>query len=438
MKKRNRNILIIGIIVVAAGVILANVFSSRENGINVQAEEVKQQDIVEEVSASGYVQPQTKVNITSEVTAEIIDVPVVDGQYVEKGQVLVRLDTVQLQKDFDQMKYSLEEMEARSEGAEALFNQAKEEFDRQKQLYERNLTSETEYKNAQYDFVNSKANYEATKSQTDRSRAAYEKAEDNLGKTKIVAPMSGVITYIDAEAGEIAQAQTAYTQGKTLMTISDMGSFEVEVDVDETEIVKVDLGQEAKIEVDAFPDTVFPGEVVEIGNTAVMTGVGTQDQATNFKVKVLFKEANNKIRPGMSATVDIVTNTRNDALVVPYGAIVMRTINPEDSVVNKEDSSGGLVSEAHAAQTDEEVPTKSDTTLGMNKKDREVKGVFVIDDGKAKFVEVETGIADQKNIEIVSGVDKGQKVISGPFRTLRTVKNGDIVNVQEQPHNFGN
>jgi len=438
MKKRNRNILIIGIVVVAAAVILANVFSSGENGINVQAEEVKQQDIVEEVSASGYVQPQTKVNITSEVTAEIIDVPVVDGQYVEKGQILVRLDRVQLQKDFDQMKYSLEEMEARAEGAEALYNQAKEEFDRQKQLYERNLTSETEFKNAQYTYMNNKANYEATKSQTERSRAAYEKAEDNLGKTKIVAPMDGVITYIDAEAGEIAQAQTAYTQGKTLMTISNMNAFEVEVDVDETEIIKVDLGQKAKIEVDAFPDTVFPGEVVEIGNTAIMTGVGTQDQATNFKVKVSFLEANNKIRPGMSATVDIVTNTRNDALVVPYGAIVIRTISPEDSLAKKNDTAGGLVSEAHAAQTEEEVPAKSDTAAGMGKKSREAKGVFVIEDGVANFVEVETGIADQKNIEVVSGVKDGQKVISGPFRTLRTVKDGDLVNVQEQPHNFGN
>ena len=438
MKKRNRNILIIGVAVVVVAIVIGNLFSSRDSGISVQAEEVKMQDIVEEVSASGYVQPQTRVNITSEVTAEIIEVPVVDGQYVEKGQVLVRLDTVQLQKDFDQMKYSLQEMEARTEGAEAMYLQAKEEFERQKQLYERNLTSETAFKNAQYAFMNNKANFEATKSQTERSRAAFEKAEDNLRKTKILSPMDGVITYIDAEAGEIAQAQTAYNQGKTLMTISNMNAFEVEVDVDETEIVKVDLGQEAKIEVDAFPDTVFSGEVVEIGNTAVLTGMGTQDQATNFKVKVLFKESNDKIRPGMSATVDIVTNTRDDALVVPYGAIVIRTISPEDSLTKKGDTSGGLVNEAHAAQTEEETPANNDTTMGKEKKSIEAKGVFVIEDGVAKFIEVETGIADQKNIEVLVGIEKGQKVISGPFRTLRTVKDGDLVTVQDQPHNFGN
>lgn len=433
MKKRNRNLLIIlgGLAVLVVAVVFFS--KTGESGTTVQAAEVKVDDITEEVSASGYVQPKTRVNITSEVTAEIIDVPVVDGQYVNKGDVLVLLDTVQLGKDYEQMKYSLEETEARRDGAKAIYLQAKEEFDRQKKLYERELTSETEFKNAEYTFMNNKASYEAMKSQTQRSKAAFEKAEDNLNKTRILSPMDGVITYIDAEAGEIAQAQTAYTQGKTLMTISNMNTFEVEVDVDETEIVKVDLGQTARIEVDAFPDTIFAGEVVEIGNTAIMTGQGTQDQATNFKVKVLFKEADQKIRPGMSATVDIVSNTRNDALVVPYGAIVMRTIDPNDTLKQKDDSSGGLVNTAHAA---DDAPEPKKDTANMDKK-REAKGVFVVEDGKAKFVEVETGIADQRNIEVLLGLEKGQKVISGPFRTLRNLKDGELIKVEENQFNMG-
>ena len=265
-------------------------------------------------------------------------------------------------------------------------------------------------------------------SQTRSARARYEKAQDFLSRTSIAAPMDGVITYVDAEVGEIAPAQTAFTQGKTLMTISDMSSFEVEVDVDETEIIKIALGQEAKIEIDAFMDTVFAGEVIEIGNTAVMSGLGTQDQATNFKVKILFKEFNTLIRPGMSATVDIVTNVTVDALSVPYGAIVMRSLDADS--LAKADDSGGLVAAAYAATTDDTLVVEKKTKKKDKKKKKEVKGVFVVKDGQAKFVPVETGIADQKSIEVVMGVNESDTVITGPFRTLRSIKSGDKIETE--------
>ena len=256
----------------------------------------------------------------------------------------------------------------------------------------------------------------------------YEKALDNLNKTKIVAPMSGVITYMDAEIGEIAPAQNAYTQGKTLMTISNLSRFEVEVDVDETEINKVRFGHDAKIEVDAFPDTVFQGEVVEIGNTAVISGAGTTEQSTNFKVKVLFKDTDVQVRPGMSATVDIITNTRADACAVPYGAIVMRSLDP-DSLARADkdaDSSEGLVQTAHAAELKtDSLPEKGHTGKEGEKKD--VKGIFVVRDDKAVFIPVETGIADQKNIEVVTGITKDDIVVTGPFRTLRTLESGAAI-----------
>jgi len=390
----------------------------------VNTELVEVIDIIEEVSASGYVHPQTRVNITSEVTAEIIEIPVVDGQRIVKGELLVLLDTVQLQKDVDQYLYSLNEIESRMEGARATYKQAEEEYERQRQLFERDLTSETAFKNAEYAYLNSKYSFEAMMSQTKQAHARYEKAMDNLSKTRIVAPI------VDAEVGEIAPAQTAFTQGKTLMTISDMSSFEVEVDVDETEIIKIALGQEAKIEIDAFIDTVFAGEVIEIGNTAVMSGVGTQDQATNFKVKVLFKETNALIRPGMSATVDIVTNEVENALSVPYGAIVMRSLDA-DSLARADDS-GGLVSAAHAATSDDTLETEEKSVKKNKKEKKEVKGVFVVKEGRARFVPVETGIADQKSIEVVIGVNESDTVIVGPFRTLRSIKNGDRVETEKK------
>lgn len=428
-RKNKKLWMILGAIVVVA-IIVGNVVTSGEKTTKVKTELVEIIDITEEVSASGYVQPQTKVNITAEVTAEIINIPVVDGQQIFKGDLLVLLDTVQLQKDVDQSRYSLNETNSRMEGARALFKQAEEEYERQKQLFERDLTSETVYTNAEYAFINNKYSLEAMVSQTKSARSRYEKALDYLSRTSISAPMDGVITYVDAEVGEIAPAQTAFTQGKTLMTISDMSSFEVEVDVDETEIIKIVLGQEAKIEIDAFIDTVFAGEVIEIGNTAVMSGLGTQDQATNFKVKVLFKDFNTLIRPGMSATVDIVTNVAVDALSVPYGAIVMRSLDADS--LAKADDSGGLVSSAHAATTEDTLVVEEKPKKKGKKEKKEVKGVFIVKDGLAKFVPVETGIADQKSIEVVMGVNESDTVITGPFKTLRSIKSGDKIETEKK------
>jgi HlyD family secretion protein len=428
MKKKKKLLFIIGGLAVIL-IVVANILSGGKKGMPVNAEHAKLQEIVEEVSASGYIQPQTRVNITSEVTAEIIYLPVKEGQSVSRGDILVVLDTVQLQKDLEQTRFSLDEIQARTEAAKSGLQQAEQEFRRQKQLYENGLTSDTEFELAQYKYDNSRFSYEAMVSSTKQARSMFEKAEDYLSKTKILSPMNGVITYLDAEVGEIAAAQTVYSTGKTLMTISNLSVFEVEVDVDETEINKVRRGQKANIEVDAFPDTVFAGEVVEIGNTAVVANLGSTEQSTNFKVKVLFKDADVAIKPGMSATVDIITNSREKALCVPYSAIVMRSLDADSMQITKDDSSsGGLIETAHAATTE-----SNDTTImkSPDKKKKDVKGVFVIKDGKVKFVPVETGIADQKNIEIVTGLEEGSEVVVGPFRTLRTLKNGDDVKVEQ-------
>jgi len=429
MKKRNKRILIIGIILVAVIVIGVNFAGNGGAGISVNAETARIDDLVEEVSASGWVQPKNRVNITSEVTAEIIHIPVVEGQRVSRGDLLVLLDTLQLSKDLDQATFAYEEIRSRTEAAKALYLQAEEEFERQKKLYDQGLISETEFKNHEYTYRNNKYSYEAMLNQIKSSRARLEKAEDFLSKTRIIAPMDGVITYLNAEEGEIAAAQTAYTQGVTLMTISNLATFEVEVDVDETEIIKIQNGQKAKIEIDAFPDTVFNGEVVEIGNTAVMTGANAQEQSTNFKVKVLFVDSGVNIKPGMSATVDIITETRLEVPIVPYGAIVMRTLDADSlaRAENNENDSAGMADNEPAA-----VPDSVDSLAGRDKEKgemKEIKGVFRVREGEAEFVPVVTGIADQKNIEIVSGISAGDTVITGPFKTLRTIDNGDAVEV---------
>ena len=424
--------LIVTIAVAVVVILLVVVVLKKDtnSGTSVYAENVSKRELVEIVSASGRVQPKTKVNITSEINGEIIALPVREGDRVQAGDLLVVLDTVQAQSDADQARFAVNEINARLAGAKSLLAQQQEEFDRQKRLYESNLTSETAFTDSKYSYENAKATYDATMAQARQYESRYEKQLDNLSKAKIMAPMSGVITYLDAEVGEIAAAQTAYTQGKTLMTISDLDVFEVEVEVDETEIAKIDVGQPVKIEVDAFPDTSFDGTVVEIGNTAIYSGTGTQDQSTNFKVKVVFDDRNAKIRPGMSATVDVTTSKVEDALSIPFSAVVMRTYDLD----SLERSRAGEVANTGGIQAAEDDEDSTDQKLSDDKERKELKGVFVIRDGKAVFVQVETGIADQKHIQVTTGLEDGDQVVSGPYKVLRTINDGDAVKVSDKPN----
>ena len=428
MSKKKKILLGISAVVVVGVLIYLNLATNSEKVTEVNIEKAKNRELIEIVSASGRIQPQTKVDITSEVSGEIIDLKVNEGDYVNSGDLLIVLDTVQLRANVNEARFAMTEVDARLDGALVTMNQSKEEYERQQALREKNHSSETELTNAKYAYLNAQSAYNAMLAQSKQVKSRYDNQLDNLSKAKIVAPMSGIITFLDCEVGEIAQGQTAFSQGRTLMTISNLDVFEVEVEVDETEINKVKFGQDVKIEVDAFTDSVFAGEVVEIGNTALVTGTGTQDQSTNFKVKVIFKDSNVMIRPGMSATVDIISNKHDQALSIPYSAVVMRTFDVDSmnmansgKVVPKETQEDD--GEVHAATSEDTDDDESD----IEDKKKELKGVFVVRDGKAKFVEINTGIADQKNIEVTEGIVEGDSVISGPYKVLRDIKDGDAV-----------
>ena len=283
--------------------------------------------------------------------------------------------------------------------------------------------------------MNSKAALGALEAQTEQAKARHTQQLDRLSKAKMVAPMSGVVTLVNCEVGEVAPAQTGFTQGKVLVTISNLDVFEVEVEVDETEVTKLELGQPADIEIDAFPDTTFKGKVVEIGNTAVLSNLGTQEQSTNFKVRVIFEDKNVKIRPGMSATVDITTASRPETVSVPYSAIVVRSLDMDSLKLARErgsQSSGStVVSEVQAAEGDTGKMEMNSKPKGEDVKREEMKGVFVIRDGKVEFVPVETGIADQKYIEVTKGIQPGDSVVSGPYRALRNINDGDEVQIEK-------
>ena len=438
MSKRKKRLMVFGIpAVVVIAVILASVAGSNGDETTVQVELAITDDLSELVTASGRVQPQTKVDIASEVSAQIIEVSVSEGEQVVHGQRLLLLDTVQLKSDVAQARYSLDEVLARTKAAFAQLKKDRAEYERQVRLHDQKMTSETDFNNATFAFENSKANHDAMQAQGKIGRARLDKALDNLSKTSVTSPMDGIVTYLKAEVGEIAQAQTAYTQGQTLVTISDLSVFEVEVDVDETEIAKVQLGQPTDIRVDAFRDTVFIGSIVEIGNSAVVVGQGSEDYTTNFRVKVRFAMTDLGLRPGMSAAVDITTNKAENALLVPYASIVTRKFDPDslraDSLAreNTSEDTGGV----HAADLDDEdqeiVSPSTDNDKTRKTKKIRKSGVFVVNNGIARFVEAATGIADERNIVVLSGVNEGDTIVSGTFKTLRKLSDGDAVKLEE-------
>ncbi len=424
LKKRTRRILIISIILV---VVVAVVIGSTTNGnekTSVQADLAFIDNISEIVSASGRIQPRTKVDITAEVAAEIVNLYVAEGDYVEYGQKLLMLDTVQLKSDMNQSKFALEETIARKNAAAAQFEKSRQDFERQTKLHDQKLISETEYSQATYEFENAKANYDAMVAQEKIGLARLEKAMDNLAKTIINAPMSGIITYLKAEIGEIAQAQTSYTQGKRLMTISNLSAFEVEVSIDETEVGKVKLEQEVDVRIDAFQDVTFAGRVVEIGNSAMITGEGTENYSTNFQVKVSLGELTEDIKPGMSATVDIITGFSENVLLIPYASIVEREFHI-DSLPEHIDK---LPTDAKDSKSDD---GRLRYRSRKNKNKAKFTGVFVINSGLVNFYEVSTGIADDRYIAILSELNAGDTVVSGSYQTMRKLVDGEDVVIDE-------
>jgi len=458
------------IIVLAISMIVVGVTTTRKSSTVVQTAKVNLTDVVSIVSGSGKIQPKTQVNITSEVNAEITSIPVKEGDTVERGQILVQMDTLQATKDMESSLYAVNELTAHLEGARIQLEQLQDNYARQKTLHGQKMASEQVFKDSYYAFKSQESTIKALQEQKKSADSRLEKARDILNKTTIKAPMAGVITSVDVEVGEIAQAQTSFTQGKTLMVISDLSAFEVEVEIDETDIADLVIDQKAAIEIDAFPDKVFAGRVTEIGNSATTSGYGSTDQSTNFKVKVILLESNQKIRPGMSATVDITTNEKNDVLALPIQAIVMR--NQEDlkdkmTTASAKDKKSGQASDTKAskpkpaqsessAEVVEEVSEQPGQLDGENKttetgetadpadslsegphpavqknKKNDIKGVFLVKKEIAHFTAVTTGISDQQNIEIISGIKENDEVVTGPFRTLRKLKDGDRVKIEQ-------
>lgn len=420
MKKKTKWILIaVGAFLVTL-MILKILLSSGEKSTKVQTDKVKKSDLTAFVTANGKIEPKTKVKISAYVPAKIVRLPVKEGDKVRRGQLLVQLDPLGYQASLDQAKASLQSSQARLNLAKANLEQSELVFKRQKQLFEKNLTSQEQFDEARTKFNVYQAEYDAALHLVSQNKAAQEQAQDNLNKTTITSPIPGVVTDLNAEVGEIVLVGTMNNPGTVIMTVSDLSEIEAEVEVDETDIADVKLGQEAKFKIDALPDTIFKGKVTEISNTGKVEGLGTQNQVTSFKVKVQLVDIVPEVRPGMSCSVDIITAEKKEVLNLPIQAVVLR--EPKKEKVDQKNKKDKKEKQEAMASTSVADPNDKG-------KKKELEGVFVVKGGRAVFVPVQTGIADQQNIEIVSGIQEKDEVITGSYKILRTLKDGDKVKI---------
>ena len=445
-KSATRRILfiVLGLIVVLVilGVVgrTTGILGNKEEAITVETEEVEIRSITQVVTASGNMQPEVEVNISSDVSGEIILLPVKEGDTVEQGTLLARIKPDFYVAQVEQAEAGVLQSRATLAQRRADRLNAELEMKRQQELFDKQAVSESDYQRAVTQFEVQKASYEASEYAVQSAEARLREARENLSKTSIYAPMSGTISKLDVELGERVVGTSQMT-GTEMMRVARLNQMEMEVDVNENDVVNVVVGDTARIEVDAYPDRTFKGIVTEIANSARVTGAGTQEQVTNFPVKIRILDPHNvgmgltgegeamalqevpvpgtelpNFRPGMSGTVDIFTQTIADAVAVPIQAVTVRDFNK----VKQPDEEG------EAADS-----TAAPESSGPQEEDLR-RVVFVVVDGKAEMVEVDTGISDDSHIVVKSGLSGGESVVTGPYRVVsRTLNPDDMVEKRE-------
>ena len=413
MKKKNRKklFIFIGVLVVLALLVVVNLKKGKGGKVKVQTEKVTRGEIVATVSGSARIQPEVQVKISAKVSGQIVNLGVEEGDAVEKGQFLVQLDQEYYQAVVEQVNSNLM-------FAKAGYEKAKKEYARSEKLFGNNLLSEAELEIA-------KSTFEQAKAQVEQAEASLKQAQDNLDKTTILSPMNGIVSKLNKKVGEMAMG-SQFTLDE-IMVVSDLSRMLAETEIDENDVVQVSVGDTSEIAVDAFQDTTFLGVVKEIANTGSTRGLGTQDEITNFLVKVSMIQVPERIRPGMSATVDIVTEKKQDACKVPIQCVTVRApVKPEETALEEKKDD-----DAKSEDKSEEKKEKTFTN------DEPVKVVFVLKDKIAKQVEIETGIASDTEWEITKGLEEGDEVVSGSYRILsKQLKDGDEVTVDNSLKKF--
>jgi HlyD family secretion protein len=480
MSKKKKIWIACAVIVLLAIVLLVSIKSSSKNTVLVQTAKVQRKDILtSKVNASGSIRAKEFVDIQAEIAGIVNELAVKEGDAVKKGDILLKIDPIQTQADRNarranyevtladsrnqeivianaendllRSEASLKSSRADLERAESNLSRVESSYKRKQQLNEEGVISREEYEIAQNDFKLAKAQLESAKAAVSQSETSVRVAKNNieqrkidlsssklrasaadanltsandqLRKTTLYAPLSGIVTQLLVEKGERAQPGIMSSPQATLMTIADLSVIQAELKVDETDIVNLSIGDSAQIKVDALPDDVFEGEVTEIGNSPIQSSSSSTQEAKDFKVIVTVKNPSSKIRPGMSCTGDIVTETRQNVLVMPIQALTVRDVE-----IDKD----GNYHQPDLTKRKPGSGVQAATQKGNNKK-KELEGVFVIDkNGMARFRTIKTGISGESEIEVLGNLKEGEEIVSGSFQTLRTIKDGTTVKIDNK------
>ena len=408
---------VVTLIIVLVTLKSKGIIGSNDDSKQVETSKVDEITIIETVSATGKIQPEIEVKISSEVSGEIIALPIKEGQVVKKGDLLVKINPDLYTSGYNRTVSNLSGTKAGLSQADATFKEAKASYDRSKTLFDKGIISRSDWDKAIAAFEGAKANKESAYFNVQSANATVKEAKDNLGRTTIYAPADGTISSLDVELGERVLGTQQMT-GTELLRVANLNNMEVEVDVNENDIVKINIGDSTKIQVDAYLKKEFKGIVTSISNSA--SAATTADQVTNFKVKVrILKESYQDLlegkpatyspfRPGMTATVDIITERKEKVIGVPISAVVIKS----DTTATKS----------------YEIEDEGEDKKVAPKNDKKFECVFVKVGNKAKIRIVKTGIQDDTNIEVVSGLKKGDVVIVGPYTTVtKDLNSGDKV-----------
>jgi len=399
-------LIVVGIALAAGGVIAWRVQQKKHAGTEVRMEKVSRRDLVAAVTASGKIEPKTKVDISADITGRIIRLAVREGDLVTKGQFLIQIDPAQYQAAVSRAQGMVSSTEATLAQARANLDQAERAWNRARQLTQLgpNLIAPEAAEQARTSYDVAQANWQATRAQLEQSRASLQEAKDNLAKTRLTSPISGRVVRLAVEEGEVAVPGTFSRETGLLMTIADLSVILAKVQVDETDVVRLSPNDSVQVTIDAYPDTSFLGRVTEISHSAKLTETqtasGSNDRAVDFDVEVTLDNPPRDIRPDLSCTSRMVTDTRSEVLSIPIIALTVRD--------------------------HERVPSENpnvDTTK-LKRLGKEAEGVFVVRDGNATFRPVKVGIAGDEYFEVLDGLRDGETIVAGTYQAIRDLKDG--------------
>ncbi|MFZ4619694.1 MAG: efflux RND transporter periplasmic adaptor subunit [Bacteroidota bacterium] len=418
-KSKKKLYIFLGLGLAAVALVLVVILGAKkENIISVQTEKVAKRTITQMVNASGKIQPETMVKINAEVSGEITSLPVKEGDRVKKGELLVRIKPDQYQAQVDRAEAGLQSARASLNLQKANLEKAESEFKRAQELYDKKLLSDQEFVAAKTSFSAAKSQNESAQAGVRQAEASFRDAKESLNKTAIYSPMAGTISQLISELGERVSG-SGFTQGTQIMTVADLSMMEARVDVGENDIITISIGDTARITIDAYPDKKFTGVVYEIANTAKSKGLGTQEEVTNFEVKIRIMNKDIALRPGMSMTADIETETKKNVLAVPIQSVTTRAPKGKES------------------KEGEKPKDDAQQSAGLSMNEKPVECVFVVENGKVKMVPVKRGINDEGYVEISTGISQDLEVVSGSYKAInRDLEDGTVVKVENNAAKF--